>query len=413
MAPPRFFTKTQICQLKIEDLKTTLSERGLDTSGSRIALQKRLRLEIHPDLSSQSDMSQVTHDLDESGLNVLLKFREGAVYKRIPKASRLPACLAFTKILQSVINKNDIQSWSDLFNFARCAMGSSPRGGKNHKSQATVLNKRLEAFMLGNDVSLLSKPSSTKARKMPTLKNQVSTKMAVADIQGAVRILTSKETILPYSLETSNKLKEKHPHAHPESQMASIPDDSNSCFKTNKENLLKALRSFKKGAGGGPDGFLPQHLLDMCGDTLGEPASKLLDTLVSFMNLIVFPGKVPNIVRETFYGANLIALSKEDGGIRPIAVGFTLRRLAKKIVMFGNADFRKAEFQPCQLGVGTPKGAESAIHALRAYLVNLASQDKVVLKIDFKNAFNCIRRDKILALVKLKIPNIYNFVYQC
>ena len=81
--------------------------------------------------------------------------------------------------------------------------------------------------------------------------------------------------------------------------------------------------------------------------------------------------------------------------------------------MFDSRNFCNMEIQPNQLGVGTPKGAESAIHALRAYLENPISQGKVVLKIDFKNAFNCIRRDKILALVKQKIPKIYNFVYQC
>ena len=135
--------------------------------------------------------------------------------------------------------------------------------------------------------------------------------------------------------------------------------------------------------------------------------------MVNFLNLIVYLGKVPTSVRETFYVANLIALNKVDSGVRPIAVGFTLRRLPAKIIILDCRDFCKTEFQPSQLGVGTPKGAETAIHALRAYLENPASQDKVILKIDFKNAFNCIRRDKFLALVKHKIPNIYNFVHQC
>ena len=139
----------------------------------------------------------------------------------------------------------------------------------------------------------------------------------------------------------------------------------------------------------------------MSGEALGEPASKLLDTLVAFMNYTVYPGKVPTEVVETFYGANLIALGKEDGGVRPIAVGFTLRRLAAKIIMFAHNDFCKQEFQPNQLGVGTPKGAEAAIHALRSYLENPTTIDKVLLKIDFKNAFNSIRRDKILSLIHI------------
>ena len=142
----------------------------------------------------------------------------------------------------------------------------------------------------------------------------------------------------------------------------------------------------------------------MCGLALGEPATQLVNSLVSFMNLIVFPGKVPKEICETFYGATLIALSKEDGGVRPIAIGFGLRRLAAKIMMFANKDFCSAHFAPNQLGVGTPKGAEISVHAVRNFLQDPSSKGKVLLKIDFKNAFNTLRRDVILNLVKAKLP---------
>ena len=122
--------------------------------------------------------------------------------------------------------------------------------------------------MSGGLESQLSKPTTKKPTKLPPLKSLVSAKMAVADIQGAVRILTSKETILPYSVATANKLKDKHPQPHPDSQQHADPDDREYCFKTNKEKLLKALHSFRKGAGGGPDGFLPQHLLDITEESL-------------------------------------------------------------------------------------------------------------------------------------------------
>ena len=94
------------------------------------------------------------------------------------------------------------------------------------------------------------------------------------------------------SQDTTNKLKEKHPPRHPNSNEIPIPcDDCDNSFKTDRDKLKKALHSFKKGAAGGPDGFIPQHLIDMTGDALGEPASKLIDALVTFMNLIIFPGK--------------------------------------------------------------------------------------------------------------------------
>ena len=37
---------------------------------------------------------------------------------------------------------------------------------------------------------------------------------------------------------------------------------------------------------------------------------------------------VPEHIADTFYGANLCATNKDGGGIRPIDVGNTLRRLA-------------------------------------------------------------------------------------
>ena len=115
---PQIFQKTQISQLKIDDARAALSKRGLDSSGSRLKLQMRLRQAIHPDLSSQSDITCVSNSSQGvSSSDVLLQLKQGAVYKRIPKASRLPACFAFTKVLQNVIHKNDIQAWAKLFNF--------------------------------------------------------------------------------------------------------------------------------------------------------------------------------------------------------------------------------------------------------------------------------------------------------
>ena len=131
------------------------------------------------------------------------------------------------------------------------------------------------------------------------------------------------------------------------------------------------------------------------------------------MNHIIFPGKVLPQVLKIFYGANLTALSKEDGRVRPIAVGFTLRRLAAKTIMYSNKDFCTKHFSPNQLGCGTPKGAKTTVHALRKYLQDPSSTGKVLLKIDFKNAFNTIQRDVILNLVKTKLPKIYNFAHQC
>ena len=80
-----------------------------------------------------------------------------------------------------------------------------------------------------------------------------------------------------------------------------------------------------------------------------------------------------------------MALNKKSGGIRPIAIGFTLRRLASKCAnSFGTSQL-KGLFYPHQLGIGIPGGCEAAIHSARRYLEGLPA-DHVVVKLDFFNA---------------------------
>ena len=107
---------------------------------------------------------------------------------------------------------------------------------------------------------------------------------------------------------------------------------------------------------------------------------------------------MPAIVCPFFFGAALVALKKKSGGVRPIAVGCTLRRLvakiAAKIVIGAVAEL----LSPRQLCYGVRGGVEAAVHATRKYLQNLPS-GHAMLKLDFRNAFNSVRRDKVLEAV--------------
>jgi len=77
----------------------------------------------------------------------------------------------------------------------------------------------------------------------------------------------------------------------------------------------------------------------------------------------VLSGRCPEEVTPVFCGGRLLALSKKNGGFRPIAIGFTLRRLAFKCANSFGINRLKAYFYPQQLGFGTPGGCEAAIHA--------------------------------------------------
>ena len=64
---------------------------------------------------------------------------------------------------------------------------------------------------------------------------------------------------------------------------------------------------------------------------------------------------------------------------------------------------------PLQLGCGVPSGCEAAARAARQYLKSMPS-NHVLLKVDFRNAFNSVRRDKILEAVKSSIPELFLFI---
>ena len=113
---------------------------------------------------------------------------------------------------------------------------------------------------------------------------------------------------------------------------------------------------------------------------------------------------------HVFFGGRLIALSKKDGGTRPIVVGCTLRRLAAKCACsFGNERLR-ALLTPRQVGVATKGGCEAAVHATRRYISGMPG-DHTVVKMDFANAFNSLDRSHMLSRVAEEIPELYKFCH--
>ena len=361
-----------------------------------------------PVLDANNPTLQVTPEAAEP-----FEFLTGtATVKRVPKASRFQAAAALTDVLQGVLAAPDNrEAWKKLLEFASICFGKPKRGGRKAKSLASVINSQIRDFQAGGHHNEISQRGSAKS---PSLSAQVSSKLSAGDIRGAVRVLSSEDKVLKGDNATLHKLQEKHPDSHPNSLLPPPPENTNNTphLIATREDTKQGIRSFRNGSGGGPDRLLPQHLKDLTSDQLGGVAVDLLDALTDFINNIFLSGKIPEWLCPIIYGAQLIALSKSDEGVRPIAIGFTLRRLAGKVAMAKLNDTCAALFQPHQLGVGTPKGAEIAVHALRRYIEANNNESKAVLKIDFKNAFNCIRRDQILVKVKELVPMLYPMVWQ-
>jgi len=125
---------------------------------------------------------------------------------------------------------------------------------------------------------------------------------------------------------------------------------------------------------------------------------------------MVLAGQCPKDMSPIFFGGRLIALDKKSGGIRLIAIGFTLRRLVSKCANSVGVARLASYFRPRQLGVGTPGGCEAAIHSARRYLETMPPEH-VVVKLDFSNAFNSLHRQDMLLAVRDRLPELYAYCY--
>ena len=83
---------------------------------------------------------------------------------------------------------------------------------------------------------------------------------------------------------------------------------------------------------------------------------------------------------------------------RPLACGSVLRRIAAKATCRAFSDELRAAAGPCQYAVGLPGGAETLMKRLDAH-ASLRRGSCVVLKLDFRNAFNSTLRVAILSAV--------------
>ena len=105
------------------------------------------------------------------------------------------------------------------------------------------------------------------------------------------------------------------------------------------------------------------------------------------------------------------ALRKPCGGVKPIAIGSSYRRLASKVALSPLGAQLGKELRPVQLGFGTPGGCEAAAHAARHYVRTL-DRNGMVVKIDMRNAFNTVRRDHFLWQIRELAPSLYPFLWQ-
>ncbi|CAK9061121.1 unnamed protein product [Durusdinium trenchii] len=176
------------------------------------------------------------------------------------------------------------------------------------------------------------------------------------------------------------------------------------------ELVSRCLRAFPKETAPGPWGLRIVYLKEACVAGGSEALMTQLTAVVSLLS----QGRAPAFVASVLAGAGLVALPKPNGGVRPIAVGEILRRLAGKYLMSLVREDAQSYFWPAQVGVAVPGGAEKAIHTVRAWRRrHWNSPHKVALKLDFSNAFNTVSRAAVLSAVSEHFPSLSRWATWC
>lgn len=165
------------------------------------------------------------------------------------------------------------------------------------------------------------------------------------------------------------------------------------------EAVAAAIATVGKEKAPGLSGWT-RYLLDLA---TNSAENKLISALRLLADQIR-QGKAP--APHLLCAARLVALQKEDGGIRPIAVGDILYRVAMKAILAIN--FRSDMLLPIQLGVGNPGGVEPAVALLQEAIAG-PNKDEIqsVTSLDLSNAFNAITRQCIASSIAQHAPVFY------
>ena len=210
--------------------------------------------------------------------------------------------------------------------------------------------------------------------------------------------------------EVINELRRKHPEA---SLPTRVDETDTEPIQVDMGCVSSQLKSFPRDTACGRDGLRADHLKEMIQSASYEMSIRLQTSLTSFVNCCL-KGNLPVLSAPYVASAPVTPLEKKNGGIRPIAVGETLRRLVSKCASSMVVKNLHNHFHPHQMGVGTRDGGVGILHAInRAIQKHGDDSTLVMLKVDFENAFNLVSRSRMFEEVKRVCPGLLKWVQFC
>ena len=332
----------------------------------------------------------------------------------IPKGARPLFCKIYTDLLKTANISRDIRDWLKLMMFPKTILRISPTVQKKEtQTHAQKVMERLRRWELNEEVEMWKELEEewTVARPMND-QNQTSANIARCKslvskgrFGDAMQALSSNG-VAAISEEVLASLLAKHPQIKED-----IPDlKSTNPFQATTNEIRAAALSFKNGSCPGGSGLRADHLKDLLKIINPIAREKFEIALTDLCNTLL-RGEAPNTLGRFIAGAPVIPLLKPDGGIRPIAIGETLRRLVSKAAAFKVLRERTLDLQ---YGVGRRNGGEAILHAVSNVMKKWEEDPGVaLLKIDFANAFNTVSRKSFFEQTNNLFPELSSWISFC
>ena len=217
--------------------------------------------------------------------------------------------------------------------------------------------------------------------------------------------------------EFQSKVTTLHPKRHPEHDNLDLvldcPTDPNlDTLKLKATTLNSTLRRLKRDGAPGFDGWTFQLIRQLFEQDLAsinddEPSEDAI-LLIAFITHAL-AGRMP--FSSLWNTSRMVLLSewqpqKQTWKFRPLAIGTAWYRFIGKAALAMLGDSVGRQLAPCQLAVGIPDGI--SIGALLLQHVR-EDPDNAILSLDISNAFNSLRRNRILEGLRQYAPSLIPF----
>ena len=207
-------------------------------------------------------------------------------------------------------------------------------------------------------------------------------------------------------------------------------------FNFENKQITNVARSMDHTAGAGVDGMKIKYLKQLLHNKSDIP--ELLDNITRFMTNMA-NGQLPVVVADHIRHSRAISgkkikkiynndqpiryddihdryfendyLIKID--IRPITIQLGWIRLCNRIIFNCNKHLAKKLCLDKQVGIGCPSGAQALIAAAKIG-IDIIKKDprKAMMKLDFRNCYNTIDRQKMLNVITRLAPELSGLYYQ-